>query len=541
MYYNYYQHKPYKYDEFATKEIYSANPTLSSLQEVILIYLKETAYYLLKLKDLGASNEIIKEHIIEAISEIISNVDYNSTQFEKIIHILSQNLSQTKALYSSLCPKNNKKAVFLKQSFKPGKTFNITEIIKKGEMHFIKKNAAYTGNQKNLLDIMLILVKNICIKIIQLKSYNKNYDSAYYAILTLLNAMNTNHLKISELKSLIETCANEHLNLIKTLSDTEEKVYGKRESVYISFSPRKGKAILVSGIDLKLLESVLKATKNRGIDIYTHGMTMLMAHTLPKFRAFPNLAGHFTTGPESSLLDFITFPGAILTTRFLFQKIEHLYRGRLFTTDSFAPKGIIKINDNDFEPLIQSAISAKGFEKPQQHIIKRVGFKQNELDKKIDEILKKINKNQIKHLYIVGLLKAELSYKIYFDTFLELVPKDCYVLCLAYDKQEENILHVDSFYDYLFIYKVLEKINEKTSLNLLKLSIFITKCDQYTIANILNFINIGVKDIYLCKCAPNFINPALLSTLKKTFAINEFSTPKKDLEKTLRIERGKYV
>lgn len=534
MYYNYYQHKPYEYDEFATKEIYSANPALSSLQEVILIYLKEIAYYLLKLKDFGASNEIIKENIIEAISGIISHTEFNQTQFQKIIVTLSQDLSQTKLLYSTLCTKNHQEPQFLKQNFKPGKKFDITEIIRKGEIYFIKKNTTYSYDQKNLLDIMLVLIKNICIKIIQIRSYNKNYDKAYNAILILLNTMNFSNMEIQDVKSIIEICTSEYHSLIKALSDAEEEEYGKRESVYISFAPRNGKAILVSGIDLKLLESVLEATKKRDVDIYTHGITMLMAHTLPKFRTYPHLVGHYGKGAENSLFDFAAFPGAILTTRFLFQKMEYLYRGRLFTTDSFAPRGIIKINDGNFEPLIQSALSAKGFTKKQQEIIKRVGFRQKDMEKKVQEIIKKMNKNEIKHLYIIGLLKSEHGYKTYFETFFKLVPKDCYVLSLSHDKQEENILHIDSFYDYLFIYKLLEKINEITPLKQLKISIFVTKCDPYTVANIINFINLGVKHIFLCKCVPTSINPALLDTLKKTFSINEFSTPKKDLEKTLR-------
>ena len=61
-----YRHKtsPYEYDEFISKGICSVNPSLSSLQEIILIYLKELAYYLIKLKGFGANNEVIKDTII---------------------------------------------------------------------------------------------------------------------------------------------------------------------------------------------------------------------------------------------------------------------------------------------------------------------------------------------------------------------------------------------------------------------------------------------------------------------------------------------
>ena len=533
MYHNYYQTAPYEYDEFISKGVCSINPTLSSLQEVILIYLKELSYYLLKLKEFGAENDIIKKNILEAISGIVTNIEYNQDQFQRLIIVLAKDLNQAKILYSNLCQKKGLEPKYLKTYFKQSKSFSLSEIIKKGEKYYIKRNSAYTSEQKNLFDIMLFLVKSMCIRIIQIERFKRDYENAYNALLILLNTMNFNEQEDDNVKSIIETCTLEYHNLVKTLSDAQEEVYGERQSVYISFTPRTGKAILVSGIDMTQLEAILEATKDRGVDIYTHGMTMLMAHTLPKFKTYRNLAGHFGKGSDNSLFDFAAFPGAILTTRYLFQKVEYLYRGRLFTTDSFAPKGIIKIKNHDFEPLIQAALQTKGFTKEQQEVILRVGFRQKEMEEKVKEVIGRMQNNEIKHLYIIGLLNQQNEYTDYFNKFLKLMPKDCYALSLAHEKNEENILHIDSFYDYLFIYKILENVNEKTPLKKLKISIFITKCDQYTIANIINFVNMGIKSIYLCNCIPSLINPALISTMVKTFGIKKFSKPEQDLEETL--------
>lgn len=538
MDYEYYEKTTCEYDEFISKGVCANNPSLSSLQEVMLIYLKELAFYIIKLKELGANNEVIKDHIIEAISGIITNVDYNQNQFQKLVLNLAQDLSQAKTLYTNLCYKNNIEVKFLKTEFKHSKIFSIPEVIKRGERYYVKKNSEYTSEQKNLLEIMIFVIKNICMKIIQIKGFKEDYDEAYNTILTMLNSMNTENISTTFAKSTIENGTKENRNLMKRISDIQEKIYGKRESVYIPFSPRNGKAILVSGIDLTQLYSVLQATKNKNIDVYTHGMTMLMAHTLPKFREFPHLVGHYGRDSDSSLFDFAAFPGAILMTRYLFQKVEYLYRGRIFTTDEFAPSGIVKIIDNNFEPLIQAALESKGFTKAQQKVIKRVGFRQKFMEEKVQELLAKMEKNEIKHLYFIGIFHHENEYKEYFDKFLEKMPKNCFAVTLSHEKNEENILHVDSFYDYLLIYKVLEKFNEKKPLEKLNISIFITKCDQYTITNVINFINMGVKNIFLCKCAPSLINPALAETMRKTFGIYEFSKPEEDLKKTLKTTRG---
>ena len=53
-----------------------------------------------------------------------------------------------------------------------------------------------------------------------------------------------------------------------------------------------GKAILVSGHDLKDLEELLKQTEGKGINIYTHG-EMLPAHGYPELKKYPHLVGHY--------------------------------------------------------------------------------------------------------------------------------------------------------------------------------------------------------------------------------------------------------
>lgn len=533
MYYDYYQLTACENDELSTKGTCSINLAMSPLQEVILLHLKELAYYMLELEKFGASNEIIKETMIEAISGLITNVDYNHQKFQKLIITLAQDLNQAKSLYVRLCEENGQKMVFLKSYLKTSQEFNISNVIKKGERIYIKRLASYDSVQKDFFEVILFLIKNLCVKIIQIKSYKKDYHKTYNAILKLLNVMNFHNITNDEVKTIIEDCNTEYSNIVQKLSNAQEEAYGKRESVYISFTPRNGKAILVSGIDMTQLEAVLNATKNRSVDVYTHGTTMLMAHTLEKFKNYPNLAGHFGRNADTSLFDFAAFPGAILMTRYLFQKVEYLYRGRLFTTDSFAPSGIVKIKNNDFEPVIQAALKAKGFTKKQQEVILQVGFRQKELENKIEEIVTKLQKDEIKHFFIIGLFRHKNDYKTYFDKFFSLMPKNCYALSLSHEQSEENILHIDSFYDYLLIYKILEKLDKIKPLEQLKITIFITKCDEYTITNIINFFSRGIKNIYLCKCLPSLINPSIIETLHKTFGVKEITDPQKDLENTL--------
>ena len=68
----------------------------------------------------------------------------------------------------------------------------------------------------------------------------------------------------------------------------------------------------------------------------------------------------------------------------------------------------------------QFADSAKGFSKAQQEQIYRVGFREKVLDEKVKDLVEKIEKNEIKRLYFIGLLHDSYEYKEYFEKFFKI-------------------------------------------------------------------------------------------------------------------------
>lgn len=531
--YNNYQTLLYESDECLTKGICSVNPTLNSLQEIVLLHLKELAFYMLKLKDFGVTNEYIKETFLYTLSSIILNIEYNQEQFHEIISKLYDDIEQSKILYENFCKDSAQDIKSVKTYFKRSKKFSLADAIKKGEKYFFKKSNSFTSKQKSLFDIMLFLVKSICIKILELKSLGQELDESYYAILSMMNAMNFNEFSEERAEKEIKTFIYVYYKIVAAVFYAQVELYGEITPTEVSFSTVPGKAILISGSDFKKLELVLKAVENTEINIYTHGLEMLMAHAFPKFRSHPNLKGHFGIGMETSLIDFAEFQGAILMTKANVQRTEYLYRGRLFTLDPFAQMGVIRIKDYNFEPLIKSALEARGFTSGRQKPPIKVGFNEAEINEKIDFIIEKMLNNEIKHLYIIGLLNTPDTHKQYFDKFFELMPKECYAISLSYDKNTENVFHVDSFYDYSLLYKIIKRISEKKPLNEMNISIFLTKCDKHTIANLLYLKEIGIKNVYMCKCPPTLVNPPLMETLQEIFKIKEFSDPEKELHETL--------
>ena len=69
------------------------------------------------------------------------------------------------------------------------------------------------------------------------------------------------------------------------LDKANTDTYGHPEPTVALTTPVKGKAILVSGHDLKDLEELLKQTEGTGVDVYTHG-EMLPANYYPAFKKY---------------------------------------------------------------------------------------------------------------------------------------------------------------------------------------------------------------------------------------------------------------
>lgn len=532
MYYNYYETTQYEYDECIANGICSIDPSLSSLQEVILLYLKELAFYLLELKDLGVSNEKIKDNVLDTISGLISNIDYGQEQFQLVINRLYGDLLQAKELYTSLCEKHNLEANVLKSTLKISRNFSLSDAIKQGERTFLKKNKLFTVEQKNLFEVILLVIKSVCINLAELKGLDVEDKEAYHELLSMLNTMNHYTISAAKLREKIEKFVMLDYSLLQLLYDKRIEKYGEITPTEVSFSTRPNKAILVSGTDISELDLVLKATANRGIDVYTHG-AMIMGHSFPKIKAHPHLVGHFGKGTENCLLDFTVFPGAIFMTRHSLQKIEHLYRGRLYTTDLIIPKGVMFIKGNDFEPLIESALSAKGFTKGQQRSPAKIGFCEKEVVAKLSDVADKIATGEVKHFFVIGISNNSHSQRQYFENFLSFVPKDCFVLSFSYTNGSGNILHIDADYGYPLFYKALNVISQKIKLSDLKLSLLLTRCDQHSISNLLNVKYMGIKDIYLTNCSPNLFNPSLVDALRIMFNINSYGDPYTDLKAML--------
>lgn len=526
------QHNGLGYDECALRGICSISPALSSMQAVIFVYMRGLAFYLCELGTLGAENKKVKQDFLDAFSGLISNVEYSQEHLNKVISVLYEDMIGAKGLYKEICARNNISPNYRKSTIKISNKFNVTEAIKQGQKYFAKSESQLAPTKKRKLDILIIILKSICMYVVELQDMNVDTEDYFKAMIKALGSVDVESISEKQIESMINEYVQIDHELLKKTFDVRKAEFGEFVSSEVSISTRPGKAILVAGNNLKELELILQATRDKNIDVYTHGQ-LVIAHAFSKLKEYPNLVGHYGKGIEHGIFDFSEFPGAIFLTKLSLYKVERLYRSRVFTSDKISPVGVVTLKDNNFEPLINSALSAEGFtdEVPEKYI--EVGIVEGALVQKISEIAKKIENNEIKHIFAIGVSNQSNEQKEYFEKFLGLLKSDCFVFSLSYTNNSDNVLFMNFDYGFPIAYNVLEDLAKTKSVKDLNPVVMYTRCEPHTVPNLFYMKSIGIDKIYFGGCSSSLINPALIDTVKEMLGIRQYSTPQEDMKMML--------
>ncbi len=524
MFYN--SSNSFEYNDCVSKGACSISPAISSMQEVMLILLRQVAYYILKLQELGVKN---KKEIISLITQVgllDATKDFSEYQILELFSKQYNNLVNLRKEYLKICKDKNIEHKDLKKLLKLPSNTCLSDILSKGDREFLSKYKKLKADKKYNAEVLTTVMKSACRNLLSLYEYDLDNEFACESILESLNLFNTSRVDYNTVKKYSEILAKLDMDLLKSLSEAQYREFGLIHKVSVSASTTKNKAILVSGSNLKDLKCLLEYLKDKDIDVYTNG-NLLIAHSFDLFKKYKNLKGHFGTGSISTILDFATFPGAILLTKNEAQNIEYLYRGRLFTTDDIAPKGVVKIKNNDFHPLLESALQSKGFAKGQTRPQIQVGFDENEFE----QFLNNVASSEYKKLFIIGHSDLGMKTNDYFKKFFTLMPDNCFAISFSYCPNSENVYGINVCNNYPLIYSILQKIFEKIPQNSDKLTFLLTKCDVNSFSNIINLKNEGAKNILLSECPPMIVNPSVLNSFCKIYDIQHMPEPDKVLKK----------
>ena len=358
---------------------------------------------------------------------------------------------------------------------------------------------------------------------------------------------------MDELLPLVMETGKVNLKCMELLDKANTETYGTPVPTTVPLLIEKGPFIVVSGHDLYDLSLLLEQTKDKGINIYTHG-EMLPAHAYPKLKAYPQLKGNFGTAWQNQQKEFIDLPAPVLFTTNCIMPVKDNYRDRIFTTEVVAYPGMVHIDDEkDFTPVIEKALELGGY--TENHPMTGInggtqvttGFGHGTVLSVADKVIDAVKAGAIKHFFLVGGCDGAKPGRNYYTEFVQKSPKDSIILTLACGKYRFNdldlgeigglprIMDMGQCNDAYSAIRVALALAEAfhCSVNELPLTMVLSWYEQKAVCILLTLLSLGIKDIYLGPTLPAFISPNILSYLVENFNISPISTPDADLKKIL--------
>lgn len=513
-----------QYNSCIARGICSINPRTYALQTVLVLYLHLCSKYCLKLYEKNALDNSTTDLFINISAISLSTPEITESCFSDVISKLKIMLPDLITIYNSLYGQNDFEDEDIIKSDIFKKCENIVDAIKLGEE--LSRKTAENLNQeiRDIYKIMLVIAKCLSVKLLELRSYDISAYTGLKEIFQLFDAINIKKPASSTMLNLIKNSAKRNVDLLTELHNMQELRYGIQKTARVSYSTTPSKAILVVGTNLRELENIMEQLKETDIDVYTHD-DMMLAHTFPFFHQYKNLKGQYGHGLENCLVDFATFPGPIILTKYSLHNVENLYRGRLFTTDKYTLKGIIPILGNDYSEVIQSAITAKGFKTGKICDTVKIGYVYNEVIQLIED---KIQTGDYKRIILIGLSNNTKEQKEYFDRLISSVPSDNLVISFSYNASRENFIHINACFDYFSIIRIFDYLKNSQK----KITIIFPQCNISTISQIIYFKSLNAN-VFIGEYTPTILNPSLISTMKNLFKIETITTAKNDLKRIL--------
>ncbi|MCK5122318.1 MAG: hydroxylamine reductase, partial [Methylococcales bacterium] len=338
-----------------------------------------------------------------------------------------------------------------------------------------------------------------------------------------------------------------NLKVMEVLDGANTGNFGAQEPGQARITPIKGKAILVSGHDLKDLYELLEQTKDSGINIYTHG-EMLPAHAYPKLRAYSHLAGNYGSAWQNQHAEFAAFPGPILMTSNCLIEPTPAYKNRIFTAGPVGWPGVRHIEGHDFTPVIQVAKAMPGYKEDAEEKSVTVGFGRHAVLGVADKVIEAVKGGDIRHFFLVGGCDGAAPGRNYYTDLAEQTPDDCVIMTLGCGKYR---FHEQDFGDIGGIPRLLDigQCNDAYSaiqiasaladafgceVNELPLSMMISWFEQKAVAVLLALLSLGIKGIHLGPTLPAFLTPTVLDILVKEFDIKPNGIAADDLAAALK-------
>ncbi len=522
------------------------DPESAVLQDLIVQATKVLAMYAHRARELGIVDDEINSFTLEALFTTVTNVSFDPERLGGVADHLAELRDRAKGMYAAACDKAGKapEALAGAAAWQPAE--ELEDMITQGAaLNIFTRQKELGEDVVSLQELLTYGLKGLAAYAYHAEVLGKTDASVYAFVHEALSFLTEEH-SVDEYVGINLRCGEVNLKVMELLDAANTGAYGTPEPTPVRVTSIKGKAIVVSGHDLKDLEVLLQQTEGKGINVYTHG-EMLPAHGYPKLKAYKHLVGNFGSAWQNQIEEFDTFPGAILMTTNCIQRPALGYKGRIFTAGPVAWPEVTHIEERDFSPVIEAALAADGFTEDAEEASTMTGFGHGAVLGVADKVIEAVKGGAIKHFFLIGGCDGDKPGRNYFNKMAHAVPEDCMILTLGCGKYRFNkddfgaiggiprMLDMGQCNDAFSAIKVAVALAEafETDVNGLPLSLIVSWYEQKAVAILLTLLHLGIKNIRLGPSLPAFVSKTVLGVLVENFNLTPIGTPEEDLQAIL--------
>ena len=517
-------------------------PDVAALQDLLVYALTGLAQVAVAAQKAGIRDRATDVFVCEALFATVTNVDFDPERLAPLIR-------RAAALRDEWLGKLRAAGVaadFPGDAVKFSPANDLPGLIAQGEAHGVCSYPAANADILSLKHTLLYGIKGLAAYADHALILGQEDEAVFAFLYEALVSLPDEKLELDAALGLAMKCGQVNLRTMELLDAANTGAYGHPTPVKVPLGVKKGKAILISGHDLKDLEGLLKQTEGKGINVYTHG-EMLPAHGYPGLKKYSHLYGHYGTAWQNQAKEFAAFPGAILMTTNCIQRPQESYMGAIFTSGLVAWPGVTHIADGNFAPVIEKALAFPGFEADQEGKSVMTGFARDAVLGVAGTVIEAVKAKKLRHFFLVAGCDGAKPGRNYYTEFVEKVPADCVVLTLAcgkfrfFDKELGEIGGIPRLLDMGQCNDAYSAIQVAVALakafgvgvNDLPLSMILSWYEQKAVVILLTLLSLGIKNIRLGPTLPAFLTPNVLGVLVEKFGIKPITTPDEDLKAIL--------
>jgi len=524
------------------------DPTSAALMDLLLYATEGISMYAHRARELGATDANVNVFTLEALFSTVTNVDFDPERLRELLLKAAEVRDTARTLYQDACAKVGQIPEKLVGPAAWAPAQDIDGLVKQAAEVSITVRKERVGDTiAGLQDLLMFGLKGAAAYMDHAHVLGQDDDFVYARFHEALDFLTTESPTVDQLLPMCLKAGELNLKAMELLDKGNTETYGHPVPTQVRIEPMKGKAILVSGHDLRDLELLIEQTQGKGINVYTHG-EMLPTHAYPQLHAYAHLVGNYGGAWQEQQKEFDAFPGPILMTTNCIQRPRESYKARIFTTGLVAWPGVGHIGDDkDFSPVIEAALAADGFTEngPDKYIT--VGFGRDTVMGVAGTVIDAVKSGAVRHFFLIGGCDGAKPGRNYYTEFAQAVPDDCVILTLACGKYRFNKLdfgeiggiprlldmgQCNDAYSAIQVAVALANAFE-CGVNDLPLSMVLSWYEQKAVAILLTLLYLGIKDIRLGPSLPAFLTPDVLNVLVENYAIKPITTPEEDLKAIL--------